>query len=227
VLLVASLVWWLKRQPPNDTTQEPPTIPLAPLTILDLEVTPLQPEEKGYRPLEPLSKTTLPRINTNHAIEARARLSRPAYCYLVLHCSTGQSVLLFPRDPGAPPPLTDQPSYPPRDESVAYQLDDGPGLWAVSVVASEKPLPSYQEWLKAHPTNPWEAQKDPSQLDRVLFDDGQNLDTPNTRGGFSQMARGEKAVKVLGRAQLVPLVDWWKSTSGGVVKAVAFPVERK
>ena len=61
----------------------------------------------------------------------------------------------------------------------------------------------------------------------MLFDDGQNLDTPNTRGGFTQMARGEKTVKVLGRAQLVPLVDWWKSTSGGVVKAVAFPVERK
>jgi serine/threonine protein kinase len=200
--------------------------PLPPLTIEQLEVTPLQPLSSTlWKDLPPLSRGLQTYMTTEHAIDVKAKLSRPAYCYMLLYRSDGEHVLLFPHGEEVIPPLTDQPRYPPRGENVAYQLNDGPGVWVVSVVASDRPLPSYQDWKATHTSGPWEPHDDPQQLAAVLIDNGQTWTTPTRGGGFAQNSRGE--IKISGRARIKPLVDWWTEQSGGAVKALAFPVVEK
>lgn len=161
-------------------------------------------------------------MNTRDAIDVKAKLSKPAYCYMVLYRSDGEHVLLFPRGQDTVPLMTDQPCYPPRDEEVAYQLDDGPGVWVVAVVASETKFPSFREWQANHPDCPWKPHNDPRQLAAIVIDDTKSLTTPNPSGGLTESSRSE--VKITGRVKLVPLVNWWKTQTGGAVKAMAFPV---
>jgi hypothetical protein len=136
-------------------------------------------------------------------VTIEARLSRPAYAYLIAFRPDGVAELCFPEDEDEPPPLTDRPRYPVQDRKVRYGLSDGAGLMAFAVLASDRPLPPYRQW-SAQNRPVWRAAE--GTVGEVWWDDGHLLDTL-TRAGPSagDRAKGEQA---LGRsAALVRLTD--------------------
>lgn len=154
----------------------------------------------------------------------RAKLSRPAYCYLLIFRPDSKEEFLPPQDADKAPELTDEPRYPLTDRSNYYGLDDGNGgLLLVAHVASDKPLPPYTEWRKDHANCPWK--RFPGQPGVVRFDDGVWLDTATPGSHRSRGDRGEK--KDADAAPIVDLVDWLKKETGAVMSAVAFTVEGK
>src|SRR5262249_60454026 len=74
------------------------------------------------------------------AIKVTARLSRPAYCYLIVFRPDGKDEVLYPQDAKDLPERTDKPTYPSKQRDKEYGLSDGTGLWLVALVASEQPL---------------------------------------------------------------------------------------
>lgn len=193
--------------------------PLPPLAVEDLRVIPYRPVGEQHHPLPPLGHQDAVLPTTSDSIEVRARLSRPAYSYIVLFRGDGRDQVLYPQDDTDIPELTAEPRYPTKRLDVLYGLDDGPGLWLVAVIASDEPLPSYRDWRQAHPGSPWRSHPNPNMLHMVVLDDGsQWKDALQTRS----FTRGEK--KIADRSQIVELVDWLKQSSGAKVQALAFPV---
>jgi serine/threonine protein kinase len=200
------------------TTTEPS--PLAPLAIESLQVIPWKIDaDRLKEALPPLGARDHVLPTTADAIEVAAKLSRKAYSYIVLYRSDGQDVLLFPQDDSEIPALTDEPRYPSTRPDVRYVLDDGPGIWAVALLASNTPLPNYRDWRQQHPNQPWKPQVDPSRLSLALLDTGRDWRTLGNNRSFS---RGER------QFQLEPYqqqMDWLKrQVDDGAVMGVAFPV---
>ncbi len=211
---------------PNDPTAgsetEAPTasISAAPLAIESLQVIPWKSDgDRLTQALPPLGSRGHVLPTTTDAIEVSAKLSHPAYAYIILYRSDGQDVLLFPQEDDAVPPLTDHPRYPSSRPDVRYVLDDGPGIWVVALLASTTPLPTYREWRQQHPNQPWKPQLDPSHLSMAMLDNGRDWQMLGTNRSFN---RGER------KFQLEPYqmqMDWLKQqTKDGTVMGVAFPV---
>lgn len=198
-------------------------VPLAKLTIESIDVTPIEllPDGTG-KDLLPLNQALRQLVTTTHSIDVKAKLSRPGYSYIVLYRSDGEAILLYPYRDDEIPPLTDQANYPPPRKNVAYQLNDGPGIWAVSVIASESPLPSFRDWQAGHPAAPWTAQTDPTALASVVIDDGVEWSTATHDGGLSRGSRGE--ISLARRVPIEPLLDYWQEAAKAAVKVIAFPV---
>lgn len=193
---------------------------LVPLAVESLEVIPWKIDgDRLQEALPPLGARDHMLPTTADAIEVTAKLSRMAYSYIVLYRSDGIDVLLFPQDDTSIPPLSDEPRYPSIRPDVRYVLDDGPGIWAVAVLASEAPLPSYREWRQQHQNQPWKSQTDPSRLSLALLDTGNDW---RTLGNNRSYSRGER------QFQLEPYqlqMDWLKrQVDDGAVMGVAFPV---
>ncbi len=225
--LAVFFVFFKPRVPSAETTSQQPSenigepSPLAPLAIESLQVIPWKIEgDRLKEALPPLGARDHVLPTTNDAIEVTAKLSRPAYSFIILYRSDGQDYLLFPQDDTAIPPLTDEPRYPSIRPDVRYVLDDGPGIWAVAMIASDNPLPSYREWLQQRSTKqPWKPQTDPTRLQLALLDTGQQWRTLGNNRSFS---RGER------QFQLEPYqqqMDWLKQqVDSGAVMGIAFPV---
>lgn len=200
---------------------EPPA--LETLGIAMVEVTPLEMLPGGKaKPLAALGEAMREPVTTNHAFEVQARLSRPGYGYIVLYRADGESKLLYPYQDDLSPPLSAELCYPPGGKDVAYQLNDGPGVWAIAVVASESPLPSFNEWQASHSPAPWTAQSDPTVLKSVVIDDGLAWSTPQQGGGLSRGSRGE--IKVTRLVPIQSLLDFWRESAQAAVTVIAFPV---
>jgi serine/threonine protein kinase len=152
-------------------------------------------------------------------ITLTARLSRPAFCYLIVFRPDGKDEAVYPNGADDVPTRTAELHYPRR--GLAYRLEEGAGLWLVALVASDKPLPAYSEWRKQHPGGPWK--KVDGKPNVVWFDDGDWLEQATPRGVRTRGERGEK--KIADAAPIVDVVDWLKAETGGVVSAVAFTVE--
>jgi hypothetical protein len=137
-------------------------------------------------------------------VTIEAKLSRPAYAYLIAFRPDGMAELCFPENEDEPPPLTDRPHYPSMSRTVRYGLDDvGTGLMVFAVVASDRPLPSYREW-SAQNRPAWRPAE--GKLGEVWWDDGALLDVLTPAGP----ARGErgKGEAALGKSvALVRLTD--------------------
>ncbi len=88
-------------------------------------------------------------------IKVTARLSRPAYCYLIVFRPDGVDEVLYPQSAVEVPKRTSEPRYPSTDRSKVYGLMDGTGLWLIALVASESPLPPYADWRRQHAGGPW------------------------------------------------------------------------
>jgi predicted Ser/Thr protein kinase len=86
-------------------------------------------------------------------VRVHARLTAPAYCYLLALNPSGSIELRHPANANKPPPLSVEVTYPldPRDY---YGLTDGAGLQAFALVASRKPLPPFAYW-KPSGALPW------------------------------------------------------------------------
>ena len=204
-----------------DILQANAEVESAPIRIESMEVTPLEILPGGKaRVLDSLSKGRTSPVTTQHAIEVAAKLSRPAYGYILLYRSDGEQVLLYPSQKDDEPGSSLEFRYPPAGKDVAYQLNDGAGVWLAAVIASDRPLPSFQEWQTSHPAAPWTAQPDPELLSGVVIDDGIQWIAPG-QGGTSRGGRGEILVT---RVPIKRLVDYWKQEAKATVKVVAFPV---
>jgi serine/threonine protein kinase len=114
-----------------------------------------------------------------------ARLSRPAYAFLVAFRPDGVVEACFPNDETHAPPLTDHLRYPPPEllGRKAYGLSDGQGLYVFAVVASDEPLRAYRDFVAQHEPK-WSPQ--PASPGTVWWFDGQWVDTltasTNVRG---------------------------------------------
>jgi serine/threonine protein kinase len=131
-------------------------------------------------------------------VTVKATLSRPAYAYLIAFQPDGKAELCFPDGENEPPPLTDRPHYPSKDRTKRYGLTDGAGLMVFAVVASDRPLPAYKEWVARNPPKWGRAEGTPGE---VWWDDGDLLDTL-TPAGLVGGGRG-KGEEALGRSVAV------------------------
>jgi len=156
-------------------------------------------------------------------VKVSARLSRPAYSYLIVFRPDGKDAVLYPQGADEVPEQTDEPRYPSRNRSKVYGLTDGTGLWLVALVASDIPLPAYADWRRQHPGGPWT--RSDGEPNVVWLDDGQWLEAVTPRGLRTRGGRGEK--EAAGTAPIVRVVDWLKAETGGTVSAVGFTVEAK
>ncbi len=120
----------------------------VPLTVRSIEVQHYVPVEGGDRPEGVLSKDSTPRLGDK--VQVIATLSKPAYAYILAFRPDGVIELCYPESEDAIPNPTDEPRYPTREQTESYGLFEGTGLWLFAVVASEKPLPAYKEWIAMH-----------------------------------------------------------------------------
>jgi serine/threonine protein kinase len=202
----------------------PPPELIEPLRIRAVEVL----HAKAIDDKKTLARCTLGKdsfdASTDDDIKVTARLTRPAYCYLIVFRPDGKDEVLYPQTASDLPELTDEPRYPSSDRSKVYGLSDGNGgLWLVALVASDKPLPAYADWRNHHSGGPWKKVEGKPSV--VWFDDGEWLEEATPGGVRTRGERGEK--KVAHGVPIVDVVDWLKVQTGGVVSAVAFTVEAK
>jgi hypothetical protein len=204
----------------NASSTAPALSALPPLNVLSIDVTHYERlnddggQERGILGQDSFS----PRLRDQVTIEAR--LSRPAYAYLVAFRPDGIVELCFP-DEESPPVLTDCPRYPPLSKAdKRYGLREGTGLWVFAVVASDQPLPRYREFESRHkpdwsprlaalaPTN-----AKPADWATVWWYNGQRMErltSPRVAGGTrakEEDAMGTSAEAVEGAAR------WLKTAS--------------
>ncbi len=157
-------------------------------------------------------------------VTVRAELSEPAYSYLIAFRPDGTDELCDPDDESTPPPLKQQPIYPPPGKSdERYRLSEGAGLCAFALVVSRQPLPPYRDWKQQHGAMPWAA-KLPCEPGVVWRVDDQGLqplladDTTGTRGkGVKARGSGGPAAKLASWLRGLPGID--------TATLEAFPVE--
>jgi hypothetical protein len=149
-------------------------------------------------------------------VRIRARLSAPAYCYLIALHPNGSTQLYYPEGEAAeatPPPLSDRLSYPfGKNRSP---LTDGVGLQAYVLVASREPLPPYREWNARLGNLPWGA----TQSDGIWHYDGQQYERLPKRRSQPRPATSDVPApfeSTCGALAKVPGID--------AIDAWAFPV---
>ncbi|MBI1916314.1 MAG: protein kinase [Planctomycetes bacterium] len=219
LILAVILCFSVMNRPPETGT----TTPSEPLRMRTLDVLHLEGVDgKNTRPRGVFGKETFG-ASPEDDIKVTARLSRPAYCYLIVFRPDGVDEVLYPQGANEKPERIDEPRYPSKDRSKVYGLTDGTGLWLVALVASEQPLPAYADWRRQHSGGPWAKSK--GETDVVWLDDGNWLEAVTPRGPQNRGSRGEK--KAAGASPVVEVVDWLRAETGGVVSAVAFTVEAK
>ncbi len=189
-------------RPGLDIQVKPPAA--APLRVLKIDVQHFA--RKGQDDADPRGllgersfATTL-----GDQVTVEAKLSRPAYAYLIAFRPDGMVELCFPASEDEPPSPTDGPRYPPLGKrDVCYGLSDGAGLMVFAVLASDRPLPPFREWAAK---NRAEWQPAEGKAGEVWWDDGDLLDTLTPAGpAKGDRSKGEKA---LGRsAAVVALTD--------------------
>lgn len=151
------------------------------------------------------------------SVEVKARLSRPAYAYLIAFRPDGADEICFPESEDELPPLTDRPRYPflPESRGKRFALEEGIGLEVFALVVSERPLPAYRTWRETRGKAPWDKnQATPPGI--VLRDDGTVLDALSADD--SEVSRG-KGRSVTGQDAVVNLTNWLRQAPD--VEAVA------
>jgi len=195
--------------------QPPPVVPLR-VEALEVEVHRRIPE-----PAKTLGRIGIDVFEGRYQdddVRVHARLSAPAYCYVIALNPDGKDQLFFPEDPGTPPPTRAQINAP-ADNFDGFGLTDGVGLQGVVLVASRQPLPAYAEWVKALSSLPWKP--DPSigvwRFDGERFDSAPEPEHP--RGPRRPLADAPKSFVETCRA--------FHSRPGiAAMQAVAFPVRK-
>jgi hypothetical protein len=89
-------------------------------------------------------------------VRVHARLTRPAYGYLIALNPDGTPQLCVPADESTPPRLSSEVIFPP-DPTNGFGLTDGVGLQAFVLFASRDPLPPFRNWLAQIGGLPWQA----------------------------------------------------------------------
>ena len=156
------------------------------------------------------------------SVTVAARLSEPAFCYLIAYRPDGTADLCFPEDPAVPPPLTDEPKFPLKAGGDHYGLEEGEGLMAFVLLASRQPLPAYAEWRQSPGASPWRPTRASPGV--VWRGDGVTM-RPATAN--DPEARGKRP-PATGLDPLIELLAWLRQDGQfEAVEAVAFPVLAK
>jgi hypothetical protein len=80
-------------------------------------------------------------------IRIAARLSEPAYCYLIAFNPNGTEQLIHPEAGDREPERRAELTYPAApNDFFNLGAEDGPGLQALVLAASRQPLPAYKRW---------------------------------------------------------------------------------
>jgi len=115
-------------------------------------------ELEGYRghPARPLGRLGDEFLTAHYDDQVRleARLSEPAYSYLIAFNTDGRDQLCHPSGQDRPPGKSVAMGFP-GDWGRGLRLNDGPGLQAFVLIASRAPLPSYAAWKGLVGTVPW------------------------------------------------------------------------
>jgi serine/threonine protein kinase len=149
-------------------------------------------------------------------VTVEAKLSRPAYAYLIAFRPDGTEDLCFPEGPDEAPPPTDRPRFPSKSQGKVYALDDGEGLEVFVVVASDRPLPPYKQWRSQRKAAPWKREPAPANV--VWWYDGKTVVDQ-----WGDVPRGPR--DAAGRGPVVTLTDWFRDAAGiDAVGAVGFGV---
>lgn len=197
---------------------KPPTMldaPTEPLQVVNLDVT-LTRAVDGKSRL--LGEDTFV-AHAGDTVTVSARLSRPAYAFLIAFRPDGKAEVCFPENPAEPPPQTDRLAYPMPPKGDKYGLNDGTGLAAFALVASSKPLPSFKDWWSRCQDCPWKKEEAHSGL--VYRANGEDaVDVLDAEGSRS------KGAEAKGETPMARLADWLRRIPGiETVQVLGFAVE--
>jgi len=214
VVLLASgvgLAAYLSRHAEPDSSS--PTLPnggtIIPekVQVLSLDVK-LYPTVNGHRaPPRLLGKDAF-LTHCDDSVTVDARLSRPAYAFLIAFRPDGTDEVCFPEKEDEAPPRTAQPKYPSVSQGVNYGLDEGAGLQAFALVVSSEPLPSYKEWWSQRRGCPWQKHAAPRG---VVWRTG-GLDDVEALTEDDPDGRRGKGVAVQGKTPVAQLAAWLRRT---------------
>jgi hypothetical protein len=198
VLAVVILALW-----PGPATRTDIAPPSDQLQILSLDVE-YYPTVNGHRdPRARLLGRDSFMTSCNDSVEVEARLSQPAYAFLIAFRPDGTEELCFPEKPDKAPLRTDRFRFPPASMEFHYVLEEGAGLQAFALVASSQPLPSFQEWWSRQGC-PWQkCQAPPDVVWRTLDGTGVEELTADPSG-----TRGTREIP--GKAPVARLTNWLK-----------------
>ncbi|HEX5273610.1 MAG TPA: protein kinase [Gemmataceae bacterium] len=226
LILIGAIVAYSVTSRPRDTGRRPNDAPsppavAEPLRVRALDVHHFEGIDAGKSRARGVIGKESFGATPDDDVKVTARLSRPAYCYLIVFRPDGKEEVLYPQGADLTPEKTEEPRYPSKDRSKVYGLSDGTGLWLVALVASDQPLPPYAQWRRDHPGGPWKPSA--GEADLVWLDDGNWLEAVTAAGVQNRGTRGEKQAP--GTSPVVNVVDWLKAETGGAVSAVGFTVE--
>jgi serine/threonine protein kinase len=177
-----------------------PRVAAPPLVVKSIVVKHFAPGPNGDVAKGVLGESSEP-PRLGDKVQVVATLSKPAYAYLLAFRPDGEIEVCDPEDESTVPKLTSSPRYPANDATKAYGLTDGTGLWLFAVVASEKPLPPFKEWIaKLKP----EWSREPATGTALWWYDGLNLETAQlgrvtTRGKGDDLTGPAATVVAMGR----------------------------
>lgn len=195
------------------------------LRVLRLEVT-HYPTRSGHidtKRIRQLGKDVFS-TNLDDSVTVKARLSRPAYAFLIAFLPNGAWDVCFPENASEPPPLTDQPRYPWKSLKDNYGLEEGAGLQVFALAASSNPLPSFKEWWAQGAGCPWKKNDAPPGV--VWRSNGaEDVEALTENDGGGQRAKGKS---VAGKTPVAQLAEWLRQAPQiEAVQVVGFPVMPK
>jgi hypothetical protein len=158
------------------------------------------------------------------SVTVEARLSQPAYAYLIAFRPDGIEEVCSPEREDEPPTLTDRPRYPNSESrQFNYGLDEGEGLQLFAVVVSRRPLPAYKTWRsQRREAPPWDRCATTPGV--VWRDNGTEVDALTADDPTGQRAKGRE---VCGKTPVAKLTSWLRSPEVEAVAAVGFAVGPK
>jgi hypothetical protein len=206
VVVAQALAWprpW--SSPPAPPVAPPP--PQAPLWVERMELE--HSRDGGTTILGTIGVSDTSACRSEDAVRIKARLTAPAYCYLIALHPNGSTELYHPGDEAVPPPLSNRLSYP-LDNHLS-PLTDGVGLQAFVLVASREPLPPYAQWKARLGDLPWGA----TQAEGVWHYDGQQFEPRSRRRSEPRPAAVvvpapfEAACRALRQVPGIEAIDAW------------------
>ncbi len=225
--LVALLSHNWGTSPQTMPQQQPETLAVAleKLHVLQLDVTHYPTVHGGYdkNRVRVLGKDVF-NTNLDDSVTVKARLSRPAYAFLIAFLPDGKWDVCFPEKDSEPPPLTNEPRYPLKSLEDNYGLEEGAGLQVFALVASSDPLPSFKDWWAKCQDCPWKKNDAPPGV--VWRSDGeQDVEALTEDDPAGQRGKGKS---VQGKTPVVQLAQWLRQAPQiEAVQVVGFAVMPK
>jgi hypothetical protein len=191
----------------------------SPLKILSVSIKHFAPAEKDEDVLLGLLGETSFAPRRDEKVQIFARFSGPAYSYLLAFRPDGEIELCHPASDDLAPPASAVASYPAdEDAKTAYGLREGEGLWIFAVIASDRPLPAFKEWIAKHDPE-WKPRPAPPAT--VWRYDGASLKTLQEN---SSTVRGKDETIATGAADAVLRIGKKLESFGVTVGVVGFAV---